>query len=250
MGAYIDGVRDAIDDIVEDLVSTYDIQPLRLAFVGYRDFSDAADMQFRYLDFTSSVYRFRNFVAATRATGGGDAPEDVMGGLFKALRLDWGPSGRPGMIFHIADAPAHGCHMHSYATDTYPYGDPDGRTPERLFWRLRWDAIHYYFGSITGDTATMLQRFAEANNGQVNTFYIGTGSSSMPVDGGAPMGSMSMRIGEPAGPSGSAGPSSGGPAGPMGAGWGGGASSIRDRIAASVKSAARQVVADRKTPKI
>ena len=60
---------------------------MRLAFVGYRDFGDK--VRFEVLNFTPSVEVFYHFCNEIDATGGNDAPEDVFGGLKKAIALKW-----------------------------------------------------------------------------------------------------------------------------------------------------------------
>ena len=49
-------------------------------------------------------------IAAAVASGGGDFPEDVSGGLQKCTDLSW--ASRTRIIVHIADAPAHGEEYH------------------------------------------------------------------------------------------------------------------------------------------
>ena len=60
---------------------------VRFAFVGYRDFCDS--QQFDVLNFTDYVENFRKFCANVSADGGGDGPEDVFGGLERAIALNW-----------------------------------------------------------------------------------------------------------------------------------------------------------------
>ena len=66
-----------------------------------------------------------------RATGGGDAPEDVAGGFENALKQDWQAKSRYAIF--IADAPCHGkkYHNHEFGDDSYPEGDPKGRLIEK-----------------------------------------------------------------------------------------------------------------------
>ncbi len=108
MSPYIAGVRDSINDIVDDLLnsslSENAVEDLRIAFVGYRDFGDG-EKQFTLFPFTDNVADFRDFVAATQASGGANVPEDVCGGLDESLKLEWGSPARTRLIFHIADAP-------------------------------------------------------------------------------------------------------------------------------------------------
>jgi hypothetical protein len=64
---------------------------VRLALVGYRDFGDA--LQFEVLDFADSVDAFHQFCSNLTASGGDDEPEDVFGGLEKAIALNWSTDG-------------------------------------------------------------------------------------------------------------------------------------------------------------
>ena len=71
----------------------------------------------------------KEFAAKLAATGGGDAPEDLVGGWRQALDLDWKAGTR--VLIHITDAPCHGKKYHDCG-DSYPSGDPDGLQPENL----------------------------------------------------------------------------------------------------------------------
>ncbi|KAI1694506.1 alpha-protein kinase vwkA [Ditylenchus destructor] len=121
MASYINGVRDSIFKIVEKLTEkhvtfagrgTAIAKKVSLAFVGYRDFCDAT--QFELLPFTESAEDFRQFCSKISASGGGDLPEDVFGGLKKAIsELNWSDiSMCTKVVFHIADAPCHGKRYH------------------------------------------------------------------------------------------------------------------------------------------
>ena len=58
------------------------------------------------------------------ATGGGDTPEDVQGGLNHALKMEW-TEGSIRQLFLICDAPGHGKDICD-GGDSYPKGSPDG----------------------------------------------------------------------------------------------------------------------------
>ena len=60
---------------------------IRISVVGYRDHKDRPNIQF--LDFVHSAERVRTFLAGLKATGGGDLPEDVLGGIRQALGASW-----------------------------------------------------------------------------------------------------------------------------------------------------------------
>lgn len=67
------------------------------------------------------------------AHGGGDTPEDVVGGLRKCLDQDW-TEGSLRQVFLICDAPCHGkqYHTNDYMGDSYPNGSPEGLKLEPL----------------------------------------------------------------------------------------------------------------------
>lgn len=66
--------------------------------------------------------------------GGGDSPEDLIGGLLKVQELHWRP-GSKRLAFLLTDAPCHGMEFHN-VTDNYPTGDPKGRSPADALARL------------------------------------------------------------------------------------------------------------------
>src|ERR1044071_7398292 len=76
------------------------------------------------------------------AGGGGDTPEDVLGGLNAAItRMNW--RGTTRVIFHVGDCPPHGRLFHN-ADDTYPNGDPHGLTAESVLEKLKTQNILYF----------------------------------------------------------------------------------------------------------
>lgn len=178
MESYIAGVKNSIRNIVDKLTSKSEavgkqsiVKKIRLAFVGYRDFGDKP--QFAIFPFNHSVNQFHKFCESVKAFGGDDAPEDVFGGLFKALwQLSWKKDGWTRMLFHIADCPCHGREFHSYPVglDFYPNGDPRGsraHTLKSLFDRINGEEIQYFFGKITNETDIMLEKFSTVYNGEI-----------------------------------------------------------------------------------
>lgn len=95
----------------------------RVAFIGYRDIKD--ESRFEMMEFTENVQSVRNFINKVVATGGGDFPEDVTGGLDKALKLNWSENSVKS-VFLILDAPTHGKKYHDSSSDDFPNGSPDG----------------------------------------------------------------------------------------------------------------------------
>ena len=79
------------------------------------------------LDFTEDVASFESFMESVRASGGGDTPEDVLGGINKAAGLSWPPNAGTRILFHIADAPAHGERFYGGSDDSYPNGHAEDK---------------------------------------------------------------------------------------------------------------------------
>ena len=75
--------------------------------------------------------------------GGGDGPEDVVGGLFNTLNLNWQSENR--FTFLICDAPAHGFKYHKIKGnyDDYPKGSPDKRVLEDVVKCFSEQNIHF-----------------------------------------------------------------------------------------------------------
>ena len=112
---------------------------IRMAFVAYRDYKGGEDLAYddpgypEVCAFTEDIERLQSFVRKQKATGGGDGPEDICGGLREALKLDW--QGESRHLFLIADAPCHGSKYHD-TSDNYPDGDPTNLVPENQFEEL------------------------------------------------------------------------------------------------------------------
>ena len=118
MSSYITQVKQDIDNIVTKLETEFPDFQLRLACVGYRDWCDAQRLE--NFNFTSDISSFKQFVGNLNASGGGDAAEDVLGGLLQATELNWVSNLR--VLFHICDAPPHNKMYHNGVSDNYPDG--------------------------------------------------------------------------------------------------------------------------------
>lgn len=95
---------------------------IRAAYVGYRDFGDIGDKNhFDIIDYTTDLKKVQDKIKASKASGGGDAPEDVLGALKEAYELK---HESPILcVFMICDAPGHGKQYHN-CHDNYP-NQPD-----------------------------------------------------------------------------------------------------------------------------
>jgi hypothetical protein len=116
-----------------------DCMRIRMAFVAYRDYQSGSSLKYdppgapEVCAFTEDIDRLRSFVQKQKATGGGDGPEDICGGLREALKLDW--QGESKHLFLIADAPCHGSQYHDMS-ENYAGGDPTKLVPEDQFQEL------------------------------------------------------------------------------------------------------------------
>jgi len=156
MGVYIEAAKNSIRDIVKGIRSTNGNLKIRLAVVGYRDLCDG-DKRFEVLDFTADTSIFENFITNLQAIGGGDAPEDMAGGIQKVNELSWSQPTR--VVYLIADAPCHGTEFSVGLGDTYPSGTPGINIVEeleKLTSPIEGGSTTLTFGRITSITDTMI----------------------------------------------------------------------------------------------
>ena len=159
MGSYISQTKSDIFNIVDDIKAKYENE-IQLGFVGYRDHCDGIK-RIEKLDFTEDVDHFKDFVGSLAATGGGDAPEDVLGGLEAIFTLGWSNPSR--VVVHIGDAPQHGGMFHDLDSnsDDYYFEEPRGLDVHELFKTLRQLKIMYYFGRLNSSTDKMIDVFRQ-----------------------------------------------------------------------------------------
>lgn len=156
MEPWIHESKTKIEEIIESNQQEHPSAHFEVALVAYRDYGDAIRM--RVVDFSTPNQIVRS-LEHVRAEGGDDAAEDVAGALDRVCGLTWGPSDVR-MLFHIADAPAHGLQFHEIrVSDRYPEGDPEGKDPRRLLRQLALQEIDYTFVRITSSTDMMLDVF-------------------------------------------------------------------------------------------
>ena len=169
MASWISEVKDKVQEIARASERFVNDGIVRVSFCGYRDIGD--DEQYINVEFTEvdRLADFESRVGQIRANGGGDAPEDIVGGLRQVLDRDWYASTR--VVVHIADAPCHGQEYHS-CHDSYPNGDPSGVKPEELLKQLRDKRTHYFFIEITPHTQQMTSMFKSIFNTQHAIFEV------------------------------------------------------------------------------
>ena len=103
----IENVKTYCVDIASILKKQMMLYDFKFGAVFYRDPIDSQIDKNEYYPFTSNTVGLQNWVKGIKASGGGDAPEDWVGGYNIALNtLKWRNGNR--LIIHIADAGAHG----------------------------------------------------------------------------------------------------------------------------------------------
>lgn len=129
MSSWIDHCKTTLLEVVDDTVEEDEGSFVRVSFVGYRDFGDGANL-YSIMDFSYDTEAVKSFISEARAMGGADIPEDVQGGLKRALELSWLPNSIK-VAYFCADAPAHGKQYHTF-NDDYPNGSKHGHVLEDL----------------------------------------------------------------------------------------------------------------------
>lgn len=160
MTSYISAAKKQVISIMKNIKTVFlNEADVRMAVVGYKDHYDSPNIEF--LDFTPSADKVHSFLNQLRATGGGDAPEDVLGGIKHALNASWKQQTR--CIIHIADAPPHGRNLQvgTDLTDSFPEpgSEPHGLTYEPLLKQMVELNINYALLRITATTDTMAFNF-------------------------------------------------------------------------------------------
>eukprot|EP00011_Vannellida_sp_DIVA3-517-6-12_P010743 CAMPEP_0114603848 /NCGR_PEP_ID=MMETSP0168-20121206/242_1 /TAXON_ID=95228 ORGANISM="Vannella sp., Strain DIVA3 517/6/12" /NCGR_SAMPLE_ID=MMETSP0168 /ASSEMBLY_ACC=CAM_ASM_000044 /LENGTH=681 /DNA_ID=CAMNT_0001814663 /DNA_START=32 /DNA_END=2077 /DNA_ORIENTATION=- len=136
----------------------------RFAFVGYRDFGDEGAIVTQNFVPAREWATVQAVIAAQKANGGGDIPEDISGAFHAASQLSWASKFK--LIVHIADAPCHGTKYHDFKDD-HPNCERD---PTAQLTGLARSGIDYTFLKMTTSTEKMLEFFATAYNNTSRIF--------------------------------------------------------------------------------
>lgn len=74
---------------------------IRIAYVGYRDHGDTRRFEIMPFVDRKPAAALRTFLEPVQAYGGGDGPEDVVGGVREAVLLDWKSRARSESAGHV-----------------------------------------------------------------------------------------------------------------------------------------------------
>src|SRR5215218_8002781 len=108
MGGLIDGAKQRIWGIVNEVMQTPAGPSVRVGLVAYRDHGDAYVTQ--VLPLTNDLDKVYTTLMEYRADGGGDGPEDVRRALADGVRKAGWSRPRPEtaqIVFLVGDAPPH-----------------------------------------------------------------------------------------------------------------------------------------------
>lgn len=156
MEPWIHQAKTRIASLVDRVCEAHPNTDVRVSFVGYRDYGD--DEPLVQIPFQTP----RDTMSAIRrveAIGGDDQAEDVAHALWHTVGQDWSDSDVK-IVFHIADAPAHGDAFHTLdVSDRYPRGDPDGLDPRDFVEKLSFLGVQYTFVRIHASTDRMVEQF-------------------------------------------------------------------------------------------
>jgi hypothetical protein len=156
MEPWIHAAKTRIREIIDTTKQSHPNAYFEVGLVAYRDYGDT--VRRRIVDFTSAA-DVEQALRGVHAEGGDDEAEDVAGALDRTCGLTWGPSDVR-LVFHIADAPAHGRRFHPpRVSDRFPEGDPDGHDPLRLLQHLASQDVDFTFVRITSSTDMMIDVF-------------------------------------------------------------------------------------------
>ena len=177
MGGWISQCKAKISSIMEEARRLNGDTIVRLAFVGYRDFDcAAAGNQHEKADFTpyDRMHELQAALQGIQATGGGDACEDVEGGLQLVEALQWRSSTK--LIIHFGDAPPHGKDFHPVGvamSDDRPSDSSD--LIKEILRKLCQRNIDYYFVELNSSTSRTIEIFRNVYAASGDGNIAGTG---------------------------------------------------------------------------
>ncbi len=119
MGGLIDGAKQRIWGIVNEVMQSSSHPAVRIGLVGYRDRGD--EYVTTVLPLTNDLDKVYSTLMNYRAGGGGDTPENVRRALADGVRqAGWSPgsAGIAKIIFLVGDAPPHDDYSDEPDTDT------------------------------------------------------------------------------------------------------------------------------------
>jgi len=163
MASWIAHCKETLHKVIDATVERDPNCKVRTAFVGYRDFCDKNAL-FELHDFSYDADKVKEFINKVEAKGGGDFPEDIHGGIRKALDLSWSPlDDSVKLAVLVADAPTHGKKYHvGHKHDDFPEGNPAGLVLEDLMKEMSDKEILLSLYQLNNENEVMYKAMKEA----------------------------------------------------------------------------------------
>lgn len=163
MSSWISHCKETLHKVIDATVARDPNCKVRTAFVGYRDFCDKNAL-FELHDFSYDADKVKEFINNVVAKGGGDFPEDIHGGLRKALDLSWSAlDDSVKLAVLVADAPTHGQKYHvGRKHDDFPEGNPAGLVLEDMMKEMSDNEILVSLYQLNNENEVMYKAMKEA----------------------------------------------------------------------------------------
>jgi len=169
-----DAVKATVREIIGELQTSLKYLKFEIGAVAYRDVCDEGGIgRFAIHNFAGSISGFEKFLADLEVAGGGDAAEDVIGGLAKALEMPWKWHNK--VLILCGDAPCHGSQyyeskwveQYGASWDEHPDGVfKDSQPVKPILEALRAKGVQITFLRINDSTDKMISEFnKEAGEG-------------------------------------------------------------------------------------
>ena len=182
MSPYIKQIQATINGIVNQLKISLKNFSLRIALVGYRDYSNVDD--FVLIDFLDDIDTFRLLVSEISAFGGNDECEDILIGLNEVTKLDWLNENR--LLFHICSATDHDNKFVSYEYEDKHFNSnhPLGLEIDTILYAISSLNIDYYFIETNSSKKSMYERLNKEliKHGKLIDFSMLDGSMGQKLD--------------------------------------------------------------------
>ena len=116
MRGRIEGAKEKITEIQRRICKTVGVgATVRMAVVAYRDYKSSHPLEVQ--EFTEDVEKVLRFLQTLRVEFGHDSCEDVIGGLQRAVQLQWEAKTR--IMYLMSDSPPHGRRFYDAATQPF-----------------------------------------------------------------------------------------------------------------------------------
>lgn len=139
---------------------------VEIGFVGYKDHCDGVNSLGPIRGLTTDIPSVKAVISSCVASGGGDTPEYLLGGMKTCAAFSWKAEAAK-FLFVVADAPCHGKQFHS-CDDSCPAGDPTGERADVILRDLCMKEVKFIMchvsRSLTQQMFNEFQRLAPAHD--------------------------------------------------------------------------------------